>query len=76
MWMPAVQHMLERVTFIAPFPEGATEKERSYTMNFNATATNTRMKNNILSKIKTYLPIILVAVAGIFPSVKTKMNLT
>jgi colicin import membrane protein len=33
----AVQRMLDRVTFIAPFPEGATEKERTYTMNFNAT---------------------------------------
>jgi TonB family protein len=33
----AVQRMLNRVSFIAPFPEGATEKERSYTINFNAT---------------------------------------
>jgi len=35
----AVQRMLDRVTVIAPFPEGATEKERSYTINFNATRT-------------------------------------
>jgi TonB family protein len=33
----AVQHMLDRVTFIAPFPEGATEQQRSYPVNFNAT---------------------------------------
>jgi len=33
----AVQRMLDNVTVIAPFPEGATEKERSYTINFNAT---------------------------------------
>jgi TonB family protein len=33
----AVQRMLDRVTFIAPFPEGAPEKTRPYTMNFNAT---------------------------------------
>jgi len=33
----AVQRMLDRVTFIAPFPEGATEKQRSYPVNFNAT---------------------------------------
>jgi protein TonB len=35
----AVQRMLDRVTVIAPFPEGATEKERNYTINFNATRT-------------------------------------
>jgi TonB family protein len=34
-WDAAVQRTLDRVTFIAPFPEGATEKERSYTINFN-----------------------------------------
>jgi TonB family protein len=33
----AVQRMLSRVSFIAPFPDGVTEKERSYTINFNAT---------------------------------------
>lgn len=33
----AVQRELERVTFIAPFPEGAPEKQRDYTLNFNAT---------------------------------------
>lgn len=31
----SVQHTLDRVTFIAPFPEGATDKERTYTINFN-----------------------------------------
>jgi TonB family protein len=35
----AVQHMLERVTFIAPFPEGSKEAERNYPINFNATRT-------------------------------------
>jgi TonB family protein len=33
----AVQRVLERVTFIAPFPEGAPEQQRTYTLNFNAT---------------------------------------
>ncbi|HEU6447346.1 MAG TPA: TonB family protein [Verrucomicrobiae bacterium] len=33
----AVQRMLERVQFIAPFPEGTKENERDYTINFNAT---------------------------------------
>ena len=31
----SVQLTLDRVTFIAPFPDGATDKERSYTINFN-----------------------------------------
>jgi TonB family protein len=31
----SVQRTLDRVTFIAPFPEGATEKERTYIINFN-----------------------------------------
>jgi TonB family protein len=31
----SVQHTLERVKFIALFPEGATEKERTYIINFN-----------------------------------------
>ncbi|MGA2787367.1 MAG: TonB family protein [Verrucomicrobiota bacterium] len=31
----SVQRTLDRVRFIAPFPEGATEKERTYTINFN-----------------------------------------
>jgi protein TonB len=35
----AVQQMLNRVASIAPFPEGATEKERTYTINFNASRT-------------------------------------
>jgi len=35
----AVQRMLDRVKVIAPFPDGATEKERSYAINFNATRT-------------------------------------
>jgi len=34
-WDAAVQHTLDRVTFIAPFPEGTTDKERHYTINFN-----------------------------------------
>ncbi len=34
-WDNAVQRTLNQVTFIAPFPEGATEKERHYTINFN-----------------------------------------
>jgi TonB family protein len=33
----AVQRMLDRVSFIAPFPEGVTERQRSYPINFNAT---------------------------------------
>jgi TonB family protein len=36
----SVRRTLERVKFIAPFPEGATEKERSYTINFNTTVAN------------------------------------
>ena len=31
----SVQRTLDRVTFIAPFLEGATDKERTYTINFN-----------------------------------------
>ena len=31
----SVQRTLERVTFIAPFPEGAVEKERTYIIYFN-----------------------------------------
>ena len=31
----SVQRTLERVTFVAPFPEGSTEKQRTYTINFN-----------------------------------------
>jgi TonB family protein len=31
----SVQRTLSRVTFIAPFPKGATEKERTYIINFN-----------------------------------------
>ena len=37
----SVQRALDRVTFIAPFPEGATDKERSYTINFNPKAKRT-----------------------------------
>jgi TonB family protein len=36
----AVRRMLNRVASIAPFPEGATEKERIYTINFNASRTS------------------------------------
>ena len=34
----SVQRTLDRVTFIAPFPEGTTEPERTYTINFNLKA--------------------------------------
>jgi TonB family protein len=34
----SVQRTLDRVTFIAPFPEGTTEKERTYSINFNLKA--------------------------------------
>jgi TonB family protein len=34
----SVQRTLERVMFIAPFPKGATEKERTYIINFNPKA--------------------------------------
>ncbi len=34
----SVQRTLERVKFIAPFPNGAEEKERPYTINFNPKA--------------------------------------
>jgi TonB family protein len=34
----SVQRTLDRVTFIAPFPEGAKEKQRTYTINFNLKA--------------------------------------
>jgi TonB family protein len=31
----SVQRMLDRVTFIAPFPDGSTEKEKTFIINFN-----------------------------------------
>jgi TonB family protein len=31
----SVQRTLDKVTYIAPFPEGAKEKQRTYTINFN-----------------------------------------
>ena len=34
----SIQRTLERVTFIAPFPKGAVEKERTYMINFNLKA--------------------------------------
>ncbi|MGB7749444.1 MAG: TonB family protein [Verrucomicrobiia bacterium] len=34
----SIQRALERVTFIAPFPEGATEKERTFVIKFNLKA--------------------------------------
>ena len=34
----SVQGTLDRVTFIRPFPEGATDKQRTYTINFNLKA--------------------------------------
>ena len=33
-----VQRALERVTFIAPFPSGTTDNERTYVINFNPKA--------------------------------------
>lgn len=34
-WDQAVQATIDQVTMIAPFPDGATEKERHYTLSFN-----------------------------------------
>jgi protein TonB len=34
----SVQRTLDRVSFIAPFPDGATEKERTFIINFNLKA--------------------------------------
>jgi TonB family protein len=34
----SIQRALDRVTFIAPFPEGATEKERTFIIKFNLKA--------------------------------------
>ena len=34
----SIQRTLDRVTVIAPFPEGSAEKERTYTINFNLKA--------------------------------------
>ena len=34
----SVQRTLDRVTFIAPFPAGSTDQERTYTINFNPKA--------------------------------------
>jgi|SRR5882762_3198876 len=34
----SVQRTLDRVTFIAPFPEGSKDKERTYTINFSLKA--------------------------------------
>jgi TonB family protein len=34
----SVQQTLDRVTFIAPFPDGATEKEKTFIINFNLKA--------------------------------------
>jgi periplasmic protein TonB len=31
----SVQRTLDRVTFVAPFPEGSSDKQRTYTINFN-----------------------------------------
>jgi TonB family protein len=31
----SVQRALDRVSYIAPFPEGTTDKERTYMINFN-----------------------------------------
>ena len=37
----SVQRTLDRVTYIAPFPEGSTDKQRTYTINFNPKAKRT-----------------------------------
>jgi TonB family protein len=37
----SVQRTLDRVSFIAPFPDGATDKQRTYTINFNPKAKRT-----------------------------------
>ena len=34
----SVQRALDRVDFVAPFPEGATEKQRTFIINFNPQA--------------------------------------
>jgi TonB family protein len=34
----SVQRTLDRVTFIAPFPEGSTEKQKTFIINFNLKA--------------------------------------
>ena len=34
-WDDAVQRTLDQVSMIAPFPDGTTDKERHYTLNFN-----------------------------------------
>jgi TonB family protein len=34
----SVQATLHRVTFIRPFPEGSTDKQRTYNINFNLKA--------------------------------------
>ena len=34
----SVQRVLDRVDFVAPFPDGATEKERTFIINFNPQA--------------------------------------
>jgi TonB family protein len=36
----AVQRMLDRVSFIHEFPEDTKDRERTYTINFNATRTS------------------------------------
>ena len=68
----SVQTDLDRVTFVAPFPEGATDKERTYTINFNPQSqTNARMKK-LFSKI--CLPILLAAVAANFARGQNEQN--
>jgi protein TonB len=36
----AVQRLLDRVTFVAPFPEESSDRERTYHIDFNATRVN------------------------------------
>ncbi len=37
-WTPACSRTLDRVTFIAPFPDGSTEKQKTFIINFNLKA--------------------------------------
>ena len=37
----SVQRTLDRVTYIAPFPDDATDRQRTYTINFNPKAKRT-----------------------------------
>ena len=60
----SVQRALDRVTFVAPFPEGSSDKQRTYTINFNPQSQKFRMKNCL----KICLPILLVGLRRQFCS--------